>query len=288
MKHTLAQIINQYKIQLKSIYDKEELDSIIFIVSEHVLGFKKTDVILQKEKAIDEAKYIQLVDILNELKQNKPIQYILGQTAFYGMLFKVNRSVLIPRQETEELVDWILKSVNKLENKKVKLLDIGTGSGCIAIALKKYLPEAEVFALDISAEALATAKENAQSNGVSIHFIQQDILNKNSSFPFSDVDIIVSNPPYVRHSEKTFMQKNVLNFEPHLALFVEDENALVYYEAIADFASKKLIHSGFLFFEINEEKGAAVCEMLEQKGFTSIELKKDMNEKDRMVKSCRV
>ena len=213
------------------------------------------------------------------MRHFEPIQYILGETEFYGLPFKVTPATLIPRPETEELVDWIIANCNK--NPKT-LLDIGTGSGCIAIALAKNLPAVKVSAMDISEEALKVASENAIYNKVTVNFSKKDILGT-STLP-QKYDVIISNPPYVRNSEKEMMQKNVLDFEPASALFVEDDNPLLFYSKIAKLAKNYLNPNGFLFFEINEYLSKEVIQLLERESFSEIELKQDFFGKDRMIK----
>lgn len=215
-----------------------------------------------------------------------PIQYLLGKTSFYGLDFEVNENVLIPRPETEELVDWILESQkSKAESRKLKILDIGTGSGCIAVSLAKNLSDAKVFAIDVSEKALATAKKNAEINAVEITFISQNILETQDLG--QKFDIIVSNPPYVRHLEKEEIKKNVLDNEPHLALFVEDNDALIFYRKIAELAQKNLSSSGQLYFEINQYLGKEMIELLETMNFKNVELRKDIYGNDRMTRSTK-
>jgi len=220
--------------------------------------------------------------ILEQLKKEIPIQYLLGSTSFYGLNFEVNSDVLIPRPETEELVDWIIKDCLIFRNDvTLKIVDIGTGSGCIAISLAKNLPNAQVFAIDVSGKALATAKKNAELNNVEVTFIQKNILETASlDFQF---DIIVSNPPYVRNLEKVEINKNVLDNEPHLALFVDDNDALVFYRKIAELAQKSLSKNGQLYFEINQYLGKETVALLENLGFENLELRKDIYGNDRMI-----
>jgi len=229
----------------------------------------------------------KIINALELLKQQKPIQYIIGETEFYGLPFKVNESVLIPRPETEELVEWVLKHADS--NESINILDIGTGSGCIAISLAKNLPNAKVYALDVSAKALKTAKKNADLNEVNVEFIEVDILKNGDGVLGADVkfDIIVSNPPYVREQEKDMMKPNVLENEPHLALFVKDENPLLFYEAITKYASKNLARVGQLFFEINEYLGSDMITLLQDNNFRNIESKQDIFKKDRMIKGVK-
>lgn len=280
----LAELSVLYKEQLKELYNAEEVQSLYLMVVEYLLGLNKTSYILKKKNTISKTDELKFKNILNELNIGKPIQYVVGETYFYGLKFKVNSSVLIPRPETEELVEWILSVCNsQLPN--LNILDVGTGSGCIPITLKKHLPNANIFGLDISSEALATAKENAAFNNLSVNFIEGDILNHSNiqSFHHSKLDVIVSNPPYIKEDEKPAMHQNVLANEPHIALFVSNENPLVFYKAIADFAKSNLKTDGYLFFEINEYLGKETVQMLVDKGFSAIELRKDMQGKDRMI-----
>lgn len=229
---------------------------------------------------LPEPDIIRLYGIIARLKKGEPIQYILGMADFYGLKFKVSPAVLIPRQETEELVHLIKGHLKPGS----KILDIGTGSGCIPITLKKEVSEAEVFGLDVSETALSIAKENAQLNRVAVDFIQADILDKTSWDSLLRFDIIVSNPPYIPRSEEQLMPEWVLEYEPHLALFVEHQNPLLFYEAIADFARRHLLENGLLFFETNEFNAKEVKVALEQKGF-EVEIHQDIHNKDRMVKA---
>lgn len=284
----LAELSVLYKEQLEKLYDADEVQSLYLMVVEHVLGFGKATYILKKQQVISDADVLKFSFILNELTIGKPIQYIIGETEFFGMKFKVNPSVLIPRPETEELVEWVLsvcRSKFSADSAALNILDIGTGSGCIAVALKKHLPNANVSAVDISPEALVTAKENATLNNVKVNFIEGDILKHSAiqSFNHSRFDVIVSNPPYIKEDEKPAMHQNVLANEPHTALFVSNESPLIFYDAIADFAKSNLNSNGLLFFEINEYLGEEMVQMLADKDFININLKQDMQGKDRMI-----
>lgn len=286
----LAEISQLYKEQLTELYDAEEVQSLYLMVVEYLLGFSKTAYILKKQQTISDADVVKFKSILGELSYGKPIQYVLGETEFFGLKFNVNPSVLIPRPETEELVELVLESCkslgfNRQDGNKINILDIGTGSGCIAISLKKHLPNANVYALDISAEALATAKGNAELNDLTVGFIEGDILNQSiiQSFDLSKLNVIVSNPPYIKEDEKPAMHQNVLANEPHTALFVSNDRPLVFYEAIADFAKANFEKEGRLFFEINEYLGKETVQMLDGKEFKDIVLRKDMQGKDRMI-----
>ena len=279
--------IKEYRIQfievLAPMYGEGEAESFFYLILEEKHQLKRVDLALQPNSFFSEDEIAVWNSILEQLKLEIPIQYLLGKTSFYGLDFEVNANVLIPRPETEELVDWIVSNVLKSgRSKSIKILDIGTGSGCIAISLAKTLPNAEVFAIDVSEKALVTAKKNAESNAVEVTFISQNILeiqDLNQEF-----DIIVSNPPYVRNLEKEEIKKNVLDNEPHLALFVEDDDALIFYRKIAELAQKNLSDSGQLYFEINQYLGKEMISLLEELNFKNIELRKDIYENDRMIK----
>jgi len=274
--------------KLSSLYDEQEIDSFFYILLEKLHGLKRIDLALNPSKVMDGNHLKKWNSIVSDLKVNKPIQYILGETEFYGLRFLVNENTLIPRQETEELVELIIESTNyELRNTKLKVLDIGTGSGCIAISLAKHLPTSEVFAIDVSKEALATAKKNAELNKVAINFILTNILDviKLRALEGLDkqFDIIVSNPPYVRNLEKAEIKPNVLEYEPHLALFVDDIDALLFYRKIAELAIKNLNPNGKLYFEINQYLGKETLELVESFGFKNVKLIKDIYGNDRIL-----
>ena len=285
----LKELQHIFHIELDAIYGKHEVDSFFYLCTEHYLNVPRIQLTLEPGLAITKSETDTFFKVLEDLKQQKPIQYILGETEFFGLPFKVNKNVLIPRPETEELVDLIIRSVTSLEvDKPVKILDIGTGSGCIAIALAKNLPNAKVYALDVSKEALKVAKQNAEINKVDINFIEASILDDTCHLAFeaeSNFDIIVSNPPYVRNLEKEEIKPNVLDNEPHLALFVEDDNPLLFYREITNFAIKKLKDKGSLYFEINQYLGEETQQLLIDANFEAIELLKDLNGNDRMLKA---
>lgn len=277
-----------FKITLKKLYPASEIDTFLFLLLEEYLNFKRIDIVLKSNFNISSEVLTLLKSSTKLLEQEIPIQYIIGKTEFYGFPFILNEHVLIPRPETEELVTFILDKVSKLESyhtiKKentIKILDIGTGSGCIPIALKKSLPLAEISALEKSNKALRIAKKNTHLNKVDINLIQQDILKTtqlNNTY-----DIIVSNPPYVRESEKKEIKNNVLNNEPHMALFVEDNNPLIFFDKIAELAKNHLTKNGLLFFEINQYLGKETVDLIRLKGFNTIELKKDIFGHDRVI-----
>jgi len=271
----------QFFLELSKIYPETEIQSFFNILIEFKLDLSRIELALQPTLKFNTIDLDFFQKTLIDLKKQIPIQYIISETEFYGITFKVNKHVLIPRPETEELVDWIIKDYQNTST--IKILDIGTGSGCIAISLAKNISNAEVFALDVSSEAIKIAKSNAISNNISIHFIETDILNLNK-LPHK-FDIIVSNPPYVRELEKEQMQENVLENEPHIALFVKNENPLLFYTKISDFAKSHLTSNGHLYFEINQYLGLETVELLKVKGFKNIELKNDVYEVHRMIKA---
>lgn len=268
--------------ELTPLYDVGEAESFFYRILEARHLLKRIDIALQPELALTVAELEDWNLILEQLKKEIPIQYLLGSTHFYGLKFEVNSNVLIPRPETEELVEWIIESQQlAIGDNKVRILDIGTGSGCIAIALAKNLPNAQVFAFDVSEQALATAQKNAELNQVAIKFIHQSILETEDLG--QQFDIIVSNPPYVRHLEKQEIKKNVLDNEPHLALFVADDDALIFYRKIAELAQKNLNPQGQLYFEINQYLGQETLDLLQEMGFKNTELRKDIYGNDRMI-----
>ncbi len=267
------------KEELTGLYPENEIAGFSRIIIEDVCGWNYSAQILKREELIPDSDFKKVKSIVDRLKKYEPIQYILGQTIFYGLKIKVNPSVLIPRPETEELVDWILKS-SLPEN--CKILDIGTGSGCIALALKKNLPNSKILAIDVSEEALKTAKNNAAENDLEVNFYEADIINPDK-IKLDRFDIIVSNPPYVREIEKNKMNNNVLHFEPELALFVSDDDPLIFYRSIVRFAGSHLKDNGRLFFEINEELGNEMITLLQKYGFYNIEIRNDIHGKNRML-----
>jgi len=248
---------------------------------EHLTGTKKTDRISQSKKELSPEQEELLGVYLERLQQFEPIQYILNEAWFCGLRFYVDKHVLIPRPETEELVETVLEGNKSRES--LSILDIGTGSGCIAISLKKKLPESIIYALDISKKALRVAKENALKNSVDIVFLHNNILNIKAANDLPAFDMVVSNPPYITQAEASVMHPNVLLHEPHIALFVPDEDALLFYKAITDFSLQHLKPGGKLYFEINELLGSEVAALLKLKGFSEIQVKKDLQQKNRIV-----
>lgn len=265
--------------KLLPLYDILEAESLFHIALEEIRGWKRVDLIMHPDEDISAADLVKWNAVLEQLEQQKPIQYIFGKAHFYGLVFMVNNETLIPRPETEELVDRIVK--DNLDKENIKMLDIGTGSGCIAIALAKNLPDADVWAIDVSAGALEAAQGNARLNEVSISFVKENILMA-ESLP-ETFDVIVSNPPYVRYSEKKEIKPNVLDYEPHLALFVDDNDPLLFYRKIAVLAKRALTPGGKLYFEVNQYLGTETTALLEGLDFKDVTLYKDMYGNNRMI-----
>jgi release factor glutamine methyltransferase len=280
-KRTIKNIKKYIRQSLSKIYPEKEISSLISIILEKV-NLTKTDILLNDDRILDDQSIDEIHNIVDQLKNFKPIQYILGESEFYDITLEVNPFVLIPRQETEELVNWI---INEYTNCKPKILDVGTGSGCIAIALAKNLPAAEVHAIDYHESILELVKKNAQKNNVEVFCFVGDILKE--TINSEKYDIVVSNPPYVLESEKQQMTKNVLNYEPREALFVDDSDPLLYYRSIGKFALENLKAGGSLYFEINESMGADIKKLVEKYGFRDVLIKKDINGKDRMIKGIK-
>lgn len=277
----LKEIKNIYHKELDQLYPKEEVDSMFYLVIEHFLGLERFILAINPSIVISKEEEQYLFESLSKLKKEHPIQYILGETTFLDMRFLVNEHVLIPRLETEELINWVLDDHQNLK-KILDVIDIGTGSGCIAVSLAKFNPNLKVSAIDISKSALALAKKNALGNDVEVEFIQADILKVSSLN--RKYDIIVSNPPYVREMEKVDMRNNVLMYEPHMALFVTDEEPLLYYKAIVKLASNNLTSNGLIYMEINQYLGKEVRKLMQEYSFTEIEIRKDIFGNDRMIK----
>lgn len=276
MQDTLRYI----KDSLKGYYDENEANSIGRHIMQNITGLSWATIFTDKSKQITTEQRISIEKIIKRLQNFEPIQYVLGHTEFYGLQFEVAKGVLIPRPETEELVDLIIK---EHEQETLSILDIGTGSGCIAVSLAKCIKKAKVEAWDISEEALQIASKNSEKNGTSIKFNLIDVM-ENTTLE-QKFDIIVSNPPYVLDSEKELMEQHVLDYEPHIALFVPDNKALMFYERIADLARQLLTDNGCLYFEINRAKGKETIQMLGSKGFSEIELIQDISGNDRIVKA---
>ena len=283
---TVKKFRDYFNNTLIKLYPISEIDTFLFLLLEEYLNFKRTDLVLKSNFKISIEVLSLLTSSTELLEKEIPIQYILKKTEFYGLPFILNEHVLIPRPETEELVSFVLDKVLKIETlqpveREIKILDIGTGSGCIPISLKKSLPLAEISAIEISDKALSVAKKNTLLNQVDINLIQQDILKTSE---LNDIyDIIISNPPYVRELEKKEIKNNVLKNEPHRALFVKDNNPLIFYDKIAELAKNHLTKNGLLFFEINQYLGKETVELIRMKGFNTIELKKDIFGHDRII-----
>lgn len=280
----IDELSSGFKKELKEQYSLPELQNFLYLIFQNLMELSKTDIHINPGKEIPDHIMFKINEIINELKEYKPIQYILGETEFYGCDIKINQNTLIPRPETEELVRWIL---DETDGNRCKIIDIGTGSGCIAVALAKNNISAKVFASDNSEEALKVARENAGINNTDIIFFHFNIIFPETSEILGLYDIIVSNPPYVTESEKRQMKKNVLKYEPHKALFVPDSDPLIFFRAILEFAKSKLQSGGNIFFEINERFGKQMIQLLEKFNYHHIILRKDINNKDRMIKGTK-
>ncbi|MEM9363285.1 MAG: peptide chain release factor N(5)-glutamine methyltransferase [Bacteroidota bacterium] len=281
----LSEIKTIFHTELDQLYPKEEVDHFFYLSIEHFLGLARFVLVMQPQLTLTKDEEQPLFETLSALKQETPIQYILGEAHFMELKFKVNNHVLIPRPETEELVHWILDDVGN-QKTVLKILDIGTGSGCIAIALAKHFPKAKVHALDISKEALGVAKQNAVANQTEVKFHQHNILDLDIDLEL-EFDIIISNPPYVREQEKMEMKNNVKQFEPDRALFVPDDNPLLFYEAITQFSKRNLKSGGHLYLEINQYLEQEAQALLEAHNFLEIELRKDLFGNFRMLKGLQ-
>ena len=268
--------------ELSEIYPREEIDSFFYLSIEHYLNLERFILVLQPNIVLTKDEEAPLFQCLARLKMEEPIQYILGETFFLGLRIKVNPSVLIPRPETEELAQWIIHDLQS-ENNSVKIIDVGTGSGCIAVALASHLNSIRVTAVDVSEAALFVAKENAQYHKLDIRFEKADIATW--EYLEHKFDLIVSNPPYIRESEKNSIKSNVKDFEPHIALFVPDQDPLYYYRQIIDFGKQNLNNEGLIYFECNQYLAKELIDLLEDENFSEIELRKDLFGNDRLVKA---
>lgn len=277
--------LHQYSLSnLTGQYPEKEAKNLTYMALSNIFNFSRYQIHLNFDKTVDVDQYAKIKNIVDELKQYKPIQYIFKETEFYNCRLNVSEDVLIPRPETEELIDWIIQDQ---KNDKIEILDIGTGSGCISIALAKNLSLSKVTAIDISPNAIDIAKRNANVNNVEIKFREVDLFNIQKELQVSKFDIIVSNPPYVRECEKEQMQPNVLNWEPEISLFVPDDNPLLFYKKIIPFAATSLKSKGLIYLEINENYPEEVKEILLNNDFSSIEIRKDISGKFRMIKASR-
>jgi release factor glutamine methyltransferase len=290
---TIQHAYQEFHRQLQQVYDTREAENITRLAIEHVTGLRKIDVVIQKTKALHKDHEEQLRKCLGELLLQKPIQYVLNEAWFAGLKFYVNENVLIPRPETEELVEWTTEQVRSMKyevrasRSGMSVLDIGTGSGCIAITLKKRFPAIQVTGIDISVEALEVARKNAAVFVTDVDFLQLDFLNTTQRERLPKFDIIISNPPYIPLKDQMTMSSNVVGYEPHIALFVENEDPVLFFRHIADFAREHLNPSGEILTEIHEDLGKKVCELFQDSYFSSVELRKDMQGKDRMLKIVR-
>jgi release factor glutamine methyltransferase len=286
----ISKLIKEYKRQLRQVYGKEESESLLFILLQEFTGLTRTALLAEPERPVEEDVVIRMDEAVDRLSDHVPVQYILGKTLFYGLEFYVDENVLIPRPETEELVDWVIGDLKASggtmgDDHPRELLDIGTGSGCIAVAIGKNIPDIGITATDIYTSVLQIARKNARYHGLRIRFLKHDILSWFVRDLSGSYDVVVSNPPYICLSERVFMRQNVLQYEPWISLFVSDEHPLIFYEAIAAFANKHLKRPGRLYLEINETKGHEVTALLAGKGFSDIVLRQDINGKDRMVRA---
>ena len=299
---TVDQSYKDLLAQLRSIYEQREAGNIADWVLESIAHIKRIDRVTDKQKQLDEVTIQQLNNVVKQLLEHKPIQYVLGEVWFYKMKLKVNEHVLIPRPETEELVEWAVEDLRStmfdVRNERVgddieprtsdilHILDVGTGSGCIAVALKKEIPGSEVFAIDVSEDALQVAKENASDQDVVVNFLQLDFLDETSWESLSAFDVIISNPPYIPEKEISSLAENVVEYEPHLALFVTDEDPFIFYKKIAAFAGEHLKKGGKIFVEIHESYAENVKLVFEEKNFKT-EARKDIYGRERMIKAYR-
>lgn len=282
--NTIKSVKQYFFERLSNQFSHRELRMMFGLLVQKRLGVESSEVHFLEEQKLSESDLLYFRSAVKRLQADEPFQYIVNETEFYGISVYTDMRALIPRPETEELVDWVLKDI---ENSPKKIVDVCTGTGCIALALASKLKNTSVFGIDISEEALSLAKENANRLQFPVEFYNVDILKEKLPFPNESIDIIVSNPPYITESEKDKMALNVLNYEPHIALFVENEKALIFYEKIAKQALLKLKNGGSLYFEINESFGKETVDLLMELGFSSVELKKDLQDKDRMIKAIK-
>jgi release factor glutamine methyltransferase len=266
--------------ELTGIYNSSEIRVLADLLIKTATGRTKLHHLYDSNYHVSTSEASQIIEFTNQLKTGKPVQYVVGETIFYDCKIKLDSSTLIPRPETEELVDLIIRENIDYDG---SIIDIGTGSGCIAIALAVNLPLAELTGIDISENALRIAGENAKINNVKVRFIKEDILDFNNR-TICNAGIIVSNPPYVRNSEKTLMGRNVLDFEPPQALFVEDSDPMIFYRAILDLAEQILLPAGLIYFEINEAMGRSLVNLMKSHGYSEIEIVSDINDKERILK----
>lgn len=277
----IASVNTYFHQKLDHLYNANEVDSFFWLLLDFELNIRKLDFMKDSELRMSESQLLTFISYSRRLVKFEPVQYIIGSTDFMGLDLLVNESVLIPRPETEELVNWVVKSVDS--SAPLEIIDIGTGSGCIAIAMKSAMPKTFVTGVDVKREALEVAKENGAHTGIMVDWKMRDALNMPGEV--DKYDVVVSNPPYVLESEKSQMSSNVLNFEPHSALFVEDDDPLMFYEAISHWAIKSIRKGGYLFFEINEKYAGKTVDLLNEYGFSEIEVKNDIFDKARMIRA---
>ncbi|MBQ2906877.1 MAG: peptide chain release factor N(5)-glutamine methyltransferase [Bacteroidales bacterium] len=279
----LVKDIRKYYCELLcSLYEKDEANAMILILFKYYFNIDRVRMVLEPDLRLSESEMLKIHFAVKDLLRNKPIQYVTGETEFCDLKFKVNENVLIPRPETAEMISKIVNSQHSTVNNHCSIIDIGTGSGCIAISLAKMISNSNVYALDISEEALKIAKENAFNNNVNVSFIHDDILNLKNNIE-TKFDIIVSNPPYVRELEKAEMHNNVLGWEPHKALFVSDNDPLIFYRSILEFAKTHLKDNGEVWFEINEYLGKEMSDLCHELGFSNVKIYKDFRDRDRVM-----
>ena len=279
----LVKDIRKYYCELLcSLYEKDEANAMILILFKYYFNIDRVRMVLEPDLRLSESEMLKIHFAVKDLLKNKPIQYVTGETEFCDLKFKVNENVLIPRPETAEMISKIVNSQHSTVNNHCSIIDIGTGSGCIAISLAKMISNSNVYALDISEEALKIAKENAFNNNVNVSFIHDDILNLKNNIE-TKFDIIVSNPPYVRELEKVEMHNNVLKWEPHKALFVSDNDPLIFYRSILEFAKTHLKDNGEVWFEINEYLGKEMSDLCHELGFSNVKIHKDFRDRDRVM-----
>ena len=279
----LVKDIRKYYCELLcSLYEKDEANAMILILFKYYFNIDRVRMVLEPDLRLSESEMLKIHFAVKDLLKNKPIQYVTGETEFCDLKFKVNENVLIPRPETAEMISKIVNSQQSTVNNHCSIIDIGTGSGCIAISLAKMISNSNVYALDISEEALKIAKENAFNNNVNVSFIHDDILNLKNNIE-TKFDIIVSNPPYVRELEKAEMHNNVLGWEPHKALFVSDNDPLIFYRSILEFAKTHLKDNGEVWFEINEYLGKEMSDLCHELGFSNVKIHKDFRDRDRVM-----
>lgn len=279
----LSSLWPYFRGELERVYDLAEVKKMYQLVMEQLFGLLPHDLVLQADRRISESEFLKVRTIVKGLEREEPLQYLLGKGWFYGLELTVNKHVLIPRQETEELVQWVVDDVRDRKMRSPQVLDIGTGSGCIALALKHTLSDAEVWAVDVSAQALEVAKTNASRLDLSVGFDLADVL-KTELHPGKKFDVIVSNPPYVTQAEIAQLRTNVVAHEPHLALFVPNNDPFLFHRKIAQIALEKFNSGGMLFFEINEYLGKELCNVLTGMKFESVDLRKDLNKKQRFIR----